>query len=802
MSHRIYLFNLPNEAYRPTEDGVPEYTELPQAGSVHMMEWKYEFPFFLHPLFAGRPYLGAASHNQVGGIYGNATEGILALIRLYDFIDAHAEVLTDDPAAFRVNKENIYDFLTTKMRYDSFHLYTADVFSMNDIPHEEQGAELLEQIQHTNAAIEAAIEANDPLLLNECPDVQHNFYGFTSFRQYFSTGVYGYGWDVITSDYYEPGRDSGQERFTENGLTGLKIAGKIIVPAEYDDVYEFPDNEKFTVVIRDGKAGYVNTEGQPVTGLIYDMAYSTLNSWAVVKVNDQFYVLQAGAPLPAAGYDDISILSESPQRYIAGRNGRYGVINAAGTLLLPFDFDADMRPEYFTDSPVFNARHLDTGMRHYYTPEFTRIGNDDVDAVAWGGTYQGNAIFYFIRWKPKLQYGLYTAEGKELLPMVYDKLESILFDTMIVRQGNLNGIFSVSKGWLVPLSPVGIELTESYACIITQDGKEGMYIWDYPLIPPVYDTILREYTWHNTNSWDAIAIQGDTAFAISQDASIKQLTSADIAKEISSDTRYRYSDTSLAILTRLAGEDIPGDLLYEKGFEAFEAKDYEQAIRLYKKAAAKGDAGSMNDLGYIYETIGGYVDAMAAFDWYDRGVKAGSPHAANGLGNCYQYGTGTSPDIRKALELYQQAASQHVPYAHYNLAMLYYEGVKVPKDHQLALKHFLYASNLGVDCYNYAGILFEAKEDYKNAVDAYRKGIKNKDSFCAFNLARLYETGEGVKPDARKALSHYMKAMEFGMEDAVLELRRMYRYNEEVKDETKALQYEQQAREAGLDIPV
>ncbi|QJB38985.1 SEL1-like repeat protein [Chitinophaga oryzae] len=811
MSHRIYLYNLNNEVNRPVPD-IPAdgslESILPVIGSddfdsITMMEWKYEFPFFLHPLFAGRPYIGTPAYNgQSGGIYAHAPEGIAALKRFYDFIDTHAGTLTDNPEAFRADKQHIFNFLETKIVNDGFHLDAWDVFNMSDEPHEAQAAELLENIRLTNEAIEAAIAANDPLLLNECPDVQDNPYRFGSFREFFSCSVYGYGWNVIQSGYFESYEEtSDQEKFTENGLTGLKIEGTVVVPAEYDQVFPFPGNENFAVVNRNGKWGYVDRQGHLVSGLVYDMADDVQYGRAIVKCGELFYIVLPGSPLPDAGYDDVLYLSEAPLRFTVARDGRYGVVDAAGNQLLPFDFAEDIEEQNFVDVKLIAARHLDTDVKHYYTPDFTRLGDDSVDEVSWGGTYLGDSIFIFIRRKPKQQCGLFTVEGKELLPVIYDELEVVMNGAVIVRQGKQYGIYSAYKGWVVPLSPVSIELTDGYTCLITQQGREGLYVAQYDvLIPPVYDIISRVLTWHNTNEWETIAVNGEGAFTIDYEGKVSSLTSAAVAALIA-DNRYRYTEEMMAALLPLAGDDIPADMLYEQGDKALEAQQYDEAIRLFKAAAAQGQKDAMNDLGFIHETVEGYIDDMAAFDWYSRGVAAGSPHAANGLGNCYQYGIGTSPDIRKALELYHQSASQHIPHAHYNLGLLYNDGIKVPKDEQLALKHFVYASRWGIDCYNYVGTLSEAAEDYKNAVDAYRSGIKNKDPYCAFNMARLYELGRGVKGDPRKALSHYMKAIDFGMEDAVLELRRMYLYNDDVKDEAMAQQYEQQARDAGLDIP-
>jgi TPR repeat protein len=99
------------------------------------------------------------------------------------------------------------------------------------------------------------------------------------------------------------------------------------------------------------------------------------------------------------------------------------------------------------------------------------------------------------------------------------------------------------------------------------------------------------------------------------------------------------------------------------------------------------------------------------------------------------------------------------------------------------------------------GALLEATGDFKNAYMAYKEGVKYKDPDCAFNLGRLHEEGFGCKADAKKALSFFMQAVKWGAVDAHLELRRMYLINEEVRDEKKALEHEQLARDAGVELP-
>lgn len=777
MSHRMYLYNVNSienrrstepDKYHPLDSLLPVVSS-DETNVLMMMEWKYEFPLFLHPLFTDDPFLAPPMYNgTLGGIYAAADAGKNALEAFYSFVDRHADTLTDDADLFRTKKNKIFDFLANKAVHNCFHLDAWDVFNMSDDPHEQQATELVNLIKATNDCIKAAIDADDPALLNDCPNVRDNPYGFTSFRQLFSNSAYGYGWEVIRSGYFEA-EDNEEEEiiFTENGLEGLKKKdGTIFIPAQYDEVYSFPDNENFAVVKRDGKYGYVTREGQLVKGLIYDDAYDVLNGYGRVQIGTQHYLVQPGAELPSTSYDDLKVLSEEAQWYTAARGGEKSVINAAGQTLLPFV------PVEVYQVGTFNGSAL------------MRI-TDEIK--------KGRKTSQF--------HGLVTAEGQTILEVGYLEIWPAYDDVVTVKAKDLLGMYSVEKGWMIEMEYDRIDPFLGKVYVLEKDGKQGLYISAHKLVPPVYDIIISDVNWIDDQRWETFATNENGAFRINHEGEATPLTGEELEALLAENNRYRYNETELNKLISAAGDNLPAEMFYTKGFEALSQQDYEEAIRNYEKAAAKGSANAMNDLGYIYEAIEGYVDSKRSFEWYTWGVELGSPHAANGLANCYMDGLGTAPDIQKAVALYEQSAAGSVSYGHYNLGILYYEGNHVVKNDEKALTHFTSASWLGYECHNYVGVLLEQKEDYKNAYKAYKDGAKYKDADCAFNLARLHELGHGCKQDFRKALSFYLDAVKWGAVDAHLELRRLYLTNEQVRDENKAVEHEQLAREAGCEIP-
>jgi tetratricopeptide (TPR) repeat protein len=86
------------------------------------------------------------------------------------------------------------------------------------------------------------------------------------------------------------------------------------------------------------------------------------------------------------------------------------------------------------------------------------------------------------------------------------------------------------------------------------------------------------------------------------------------------------------------------------------AKDYARAREWYEKAAAKGDATAMTNLGQLYHYGRGVAqDYAKAREWYEKAAAKGDATAMTNLGFLYQGGEGVVEDWAKAREWYKQA---------------------------------------------------------------------------------------------------------------------------------------------------
>lgn len=157
-------------------------------------------------------------------------------------------------------------------------------------------------------------------------------------------------------------------------------------------------------------------------------------------------------------------------------------------------------------------------------------------------------------------------------------------------------------------------------------------------------------------------------------------------------------------------------------------KDYDLAIKYYKKAAAAGNMIATGNLAEIYYERKDYSTAM---EW---ALKAkGNSTAQLVIGLMYKFGYGVPVNLSKAFEWFQKGAEMNSRGCLRNIADFYEKGLVVEQDLPTALKYFQRAGELG-------------------------------DTAACMRLATLYSLGEhshfDVKADPQLALTYYLKIPE------------------------------------------
>jgi TPR repeat protein len=153
-----------------------------------------------------------------------------------------------------------------------------------------------------------------------------------------------------------------------------------------------------------------------------------------------------------------------------------------------------------------------------------------------------------------------------------------------------------------------------------------------------------------------------------------------------------YGPASLAPTRAYAGDFVrvvdPGtEVMYQRGQQYYDARQFGTAIQYFLAAARRGDARAQNMLGNIYGDGDGVQRnfAQAAY-WYGQSAAQGNRFGEYSLGLIYMQGLGGLPNEQaRAARLFQASAEQGLVAAEAQLGLAYEFGQGVPRSRRMAL---------------------------------------------------------------------------------------------------------------------
>ena len=206
-----------------------------------------------------------------------------------------------------------------------------------------------------------------------------------------------------------------------------------------------------------------------------------------------------------------------------------------------------------------------------------------------------------------------------------------------------------------------------------------------------------------------------------------------------------------------------GDIYFKAGI----TQDLKKTIYWYEKAADNGDNDTGFKLALIYMLSEDLKDDEKMYKWYKKTAESGYAESYRNLGECYADGTGVSRNVKEALKWLGKAAENGNSIAYYRIGEIYRSTEELKDD-------------------------AKAFEWYKKSAEA--------DYFEAyFRLANCYATGTGTLKDVKEAIKWYEKAASEKNTklNACLELAKIYQYEEEVKNESKAVYWYEKVAKSG-----
>ncbi|EXX50442.1 uncharacterized protein OCT59_023895 [Rhizophagus irregularis] len=201
-----------------------------------------------------------------------------------------------------------------------------------------------------------------------------------------------------------------------------------------------------------------------------------------------------------------------------------------------------------------------------------------------------------------------------------------------------------------------------------------------------------------------------------------------------------------------------------------------KAYELYQKAVELENVVAQLVLASIYiEGKGIKKNYNKAFELSKKLAKVGNPNGINRLGYCYSMGIGTEINMKKAFKLYQKAADLGNIRAQCNLINLYLDGDGTEKDYNKAFELAKKSAEDHSDGMNLLGYCYNngigTNIDKKKAFELFQEAAKLECCDAQYNLALMYEDGEGIKQNIDQAIYWYKKSANQGFQSAQNKLK-------------------------------
>ena len=239
-----------------------------------------------------------------------------------------------------------------------------------------------------------------------------------------------------------------------------------------------------------------------------------------------------------------------------------------------------------------------------------------------------------------------------------------------------------------------------------------------------------------------------------------------------------------------AGKLENADALFFLSIHQQNHDNLKEATQAAKRSLELGNEAAKIKLGEIQEDE---KLMKEGFNALKKKVDSGDMHYANSLGYAYEFGIGTSLNIKEAMKYYEMAAKQNNAIGMTNLADLYIQEDKLKKAKPLLVKAA--EKEHGYAQYLLAMNFFYYKhENNKEALHWLERAASNDEPYALYQLGLYY----AEKADLAKSIQYYQRAAELNSGDALLEL--YYIYGEGIgveQDDDKALFFLKKSAELG-----
>lgn len=162
--------------------------------------------------------------------------------------------------------------------------------------------------------------------------------------------------------YNNSGRQELLIRIQQHDKYGaLSLAGDTLIPIIYDDIQHF-SNDSIAIAWKNGKAGSINYKNEIRLPFVYTKMYPTSNTRYYIAVHEGIYSLvhYNGQIVIPSRYTFLNIISSNYgfEKIIAAQNGRFGLIDNIGDVLIPFQYDTLFEDQRYPGMLYFRKNGL------------------------------------------------------------------------------------------------------------------------------------------------------------------------------------------------------------------------------------------------------------------------------------------------------------------------------------------------------------------------------------------------------------------------------------------------------------
>ena len=213
--------------------------------------------------------------------------------------------------------------------------------------------------------------------------------------------------------------------------------------------------------------------------------------------------------------------------------------------------------------------------------------------------------------------------------------------------------------------------------------------------------------------------------------------------------------------------------MIQKANAAYNAKDYKTAFELFTILAQEGNTDAQTSLGFMYQNSQGCEKNDAkTLELYTKAAEAKQPYALFNLAILYENGMGgVEHNQFKAFELHLLAAEREVPPAQYETALMLERGLGCVQNYSESAFWYEEAAKRGhLEAFNNLGVLYKdglgvVKDEAKCFV-CFKRAADGGLAQGLYNLGLLYDQGVGCEMDNDIALDLCRKAAYGGHEKA------------------------------------